>query len=155
MGATYHNGRYYGGSVPIDDTDTSSEKTWSSEKIAEEILETYSTTETVVGTWIDGKPLYERMFTNLPIPQVTTEGTYVTDYYMHNIPNVALMFLHNTMVIDPNSATKLTRQLPYTLNSGFQLKMAVGQTSFQIVNGSTNFNAMILHTIVRYTKTTD
>lgn len=43
MGATAHYNpatgkmEYYGGSVPIDDTDTSTEKTWSSEKIDSEI----------------------------------------------------------------------------------------------------------------------
>lgn len=46
----------------IDDTATSDEKTWSSEKIETEILHNrhnYSLNEQIVGTWIDGSVLYE------------------------------------------------------------------------------------------------
>lgn len=49
----------------IDDNSTSTGTTWSSDKIADEIgsieaLDIYSTTERVVGEWVDGKPVYEK-----------------------------------------------------------------------------------------------
>ena len=46
----------------IDDTDTSTETTWSSSKINNELNNIqigYSTTERKIGTWIDGSDLYE------------------------------------------------------------------------------------------------
>ena len=39
----------------------------------------YSTTEKVIGTWYDGKPLYRRVFTGLNIQQNTTAWVNVTD----------------------------------------------------------------------------
>lgn len=46
--------------VPIDDDHISTEKVWSSKKVG-----LYSTDEQVVGTWIDGKPIYQRTWTGL------------------------------------------------------------------------------------------
>ena len=48
----------------INDNEIVSDKTWSSQKINDEIssinvLHDYSTTEKVIGTWINGKPVYE------------------------------------------------------------------------------------------------
>lgn len=40
-------------------------------------LQTYSTTEQRVGTWIDGKPLYRKVVSSA-MPQVSTDGTVVT-----------------------------------------------------------------------------
>ena len=52
----------------IDDNATAADTTWSSQKISDELgnidmLHTYSTSEQLVGTWIDGNDLYERTFT--------------------------------------------------------------------------------------------
>lgn len=50
--------------VPIDDNSISTEKVWSSKKISESQA-IYSTEERVVGTWISGKPIYQRTWTGL------------------------------------------------------------------------------------------
>ena len=37
----------------------------------------YSTTEKVVGTWVDGKPIYQKTFTNITVTPTTAAGTVV------------------------------------------------------------------------------
>lgn len=64
----------------IDDETVSSQDTWSSAKIKDElddieVLDNYSETEKIVGTWIDGSTLYERTFTK---SNITGAGTIET-----------------------------------------------------------------------------
>lgn len=48
----------------VDDTSVSSDVVWSAEKLTTEFgkITDYSTTEKVVGKWIDGKPIYQKTF---------------------------------------------------------------------------------------------
>ena len=52
-----------GGASLSNEYGTSNENGYTQEYINE--LETYSTDETVCGTWIDGKPLYRKVFTGI------------------------------------------------------------------------------------------
>lgn len=68
------------GKAMIDDETTSSVDTWSSSKIADElseieVLDVYSTTEKIVGKWIDNKTLYEKTFV---LNNITGSGYYDT-----------------------------------------------------------------------------
>lgn len=65
----------------IDDSKTDIGHTWSGKKISDEIesANTYSTEEKVVGTWIDGKPIYRKVFT---FPSYSLGGTITIN---HNI----------------------------------------------------------------------
>ena len=58
----YHISDLGATSAPIDDNDVSTEKLWSSKKTSESQA-IHSTTEQVVGTWINGKPIYQKTFT--------------------------------------------------------------------------------------------
>lgn len=68
------------GKAVIDDETTSSEYTWSSSKIDDalddiEVLDNYSETEKIVGTWIDGKTLFEKTF---KLTNISGSGYYDT-----------------------------------------------------------------------------
>ena len=48
----------------------------------------YSTTEKIVGTWIDGKPIYQKTFNNIPFPANITDGTAKYRATAHGIANI-------------------------------------------------------------------
>lgn len=52
---------------------TSQTDTYSCEYINEQVKEVYSTEETAIGTWIDGKKLYRKVI-NVTIPSTNTDG---------------------------------------------------------------------------------
>ena len=117
----------------------------------------YSTTEKVVGTWISGKPLYQITIEGT-MPNVTTDGTYVSNNVAHNIPNIDLPFIVESFVLDysdwPTTST-LVRRLPYTLNSGNQLKVSIGRSIIQYASAIKAYNGSKVYTTIQYTKTTD
>ena len=117
----------------------------------------YSTTEKVVGTWINGKPLYQITIEGT-MPNVTTDGTYVSNNVMHNIPNIDLPFIVESFILDysdwPTTST-LVRRLPYTLNSGNQLKVSIGKSIIQYASAIKAYNGSKVYTTIQYTKTTD
>ncbi len=73
----------------IDDDVTSSDTTWSSQKLADvteniEVIHTYSTNETVAGTWIDGNTLYRRVIHYNAVSGLST-GTHVIGTYDNTV----------------------------------------------------------------------
>ena len=74
----------------IDDSQTSLSKTWSSDKIMDQIAASYSSNERLVGKWIDGKNLYEVTVSgtttdssNAEVNKVIFDGTNVVDEYVY------------------------------------------------------------------------
>ncbi len=117
----------------------------------------YSTDEQLIGRWIDGKPLYQKVITGT-LPNCTTEGTVVSKNEQHGIANVDLIFIDHAFVKDftdwPSTST-LTRILPYTLNSGSQMKVSIGRTVVQYANAAKTYNGSTVYSVAHYTKTTD
>ena len=117
----------------------------------------YSTNEQVIGTWIDGKPLYQRVIVGT-LPNCTTEGTVVASNVNHGITNVDLIFIASAFVkdyADWPTTSSMTRILPYTLNSGSQMKVSIGRTQIQYANGAKTMNGSSVYSVAQYTKTTD
>lgn len=73
-------------------------------------LHHYSTTEKVIGTWVDGKPLYEK------IVQGTTITGGQNDYVNHNIQN--LDTLVDSCVMTHFSDNGYWRKLNFAYNNG-------------------------------------
>lgn len=99
----------------------------------------YSTNEQIVGTWIDGKPLYERVFTGLSI---ALNGN---DWVFFNDPT----YIEN--VIDFKA---------FADNSGRLLNCAITEyqrsnTNGIMFSGITGFNRTVNVIVARFTKTTD
>ena len=113
-------------------------------------VENYSTTEQRVGTWIDGKPLYQKVMTAVA-PNVTTQGTFVAATTNHNIANVDTIFI--ALAFD-QTATEHTN-LPYSTNAGYNIKATVSTTKIAMSSNATNFNGHTYVFVLRYTKTTD
>lgn len=122
----------------------------------------YSTDEQVVGTWIDGKPIYQKTFTSV-LPTATTMGSIVYSYIdigaqvetivdqigkFHTLSNG---LWHDTIFdMDINSgwnyavkALVYDNSIPNNAN-----KILVG-------NADTAWNGAPLHITIRYTKLTD
>ena len=110
----------------------------------------YSTTEQRIGTWTDGKPLYQIVKT-ATAPNVTTEGTFVASTTNHGISNIDTIFIDNAF---DQTATEHVN-LPYSTNAGYNIKATVSTTQIAISSNATNFNGHTFLFILRYTKTTD
>lgn len=125
------------------------------------MLENYSTNEQRVGTWIDGKPLYRKVFQITTIPQVTTDGTVASSDGGLIDNNTTFAFIENAFAIsDSNTIPSTIQTLPYINNSGRQLKCQVSASSrklhvYLISNGTVYNNYYKVIVSVLYTKTTD
>lgn len=115
----------------------------------------YSTEEQVIGTWIDGKPLYQKTV-ELTAPDVAY--TYKT--IPHNIPDVEDIFIDeaHSRIIDANGSripVNSSRPGSGTSNNNAYSSWSVPTTSgISMVVGEAITNSRATFTI-QYTKTTD
>lgn len=117
----------------------------------------YSTDETVVGKWIDGKPLYEK---TLHIPLVNNNGaagTFKEVSYQHNIDNVDFIFISSGAFITPsNSYPPLHVIFPSTNELQYSESITgLNRTTIYITSYYSDRSTWNLIVTVRYTKTTD
>lgn len=98
----------------------------------------YSTNEHVVGTWIDGKPLYEKTFSYSGSNIVITPHSWTTVPFTDVIPNISYFF--HTMETTDCSDTRIR----FKYDGGY-LKAAAYE----------DLNVSHLVVTIRYTKTTD
>lgn len=111
----------------------------------------YSTTERVVGTWIDGKPVYEKTIA-ITSPTVTEDGTVAIDV-IDTISNLKKNISINGYL---NTNTNLIPLPIFVNNSGHQFKVLVSNNGeIKVMSSSTTFNNHNGYVIFRYTKTTD
>jgi len=110
-----------------------------------EVTNVYSTDETVVGRWIDGKPIYRKVFNNLSILCATAGWKEVGNLNFETIVNS--YFVCNTT----NETTRYrTNPLSYCNLSFYNNKCYIAGT------GAWSGNNLVLKTVVvEYTKTTD
>lgn len=122
----------------------------------------YSTTEQIIGRWIDGKPIYQKTFTSV-LPTATTMGSIVYSYIdigaqvetvidqigkFHTLNNG---LWHDTIFdMDINSGWNYAvKSLVYDNSAPSNAnKILVG-------NADTAWNGAPLHITIKYTKTTD
>lgn len=102
----------------------------------------YSTTEQVIGRWIDGKPLYQKTF-SFTLSQNTSKSY---KEYAHNISNVDIIFISDASGIvnktRPNGGT--TEEIGIWANA----------TNIIVETGKDRHTYSVTVTF-RYTKTTD
>ena len=97
---------------------------------------TYSTTEQVVGKWINNKPLYRKVVDFGQLPNATTK------IVAHNINN--LDFVVNAWAVAKRADT-------YENSIGLYLS----QNNISIQTGIDRSNTNITYVVIEYTKTTD
>ena len=105
----------------------------------------YSTTEKVVGTWINGKTLYEKTINFGTLANNTTKEV------AHNIKNVDLIWMHEGFVIEGERSTGLTYVTTSSKNEN-NWSFQVNKTTIKNTTGMdrTDYTAYIT---LRYTKT--
>lgn len=146
--STYTNGYFY---KCIEDPDNAGEYIWVNEQVQDggssdgghEIEDSsYSTEEKIVGTWIDGKPIYQKTFTGLSIALLDTSGVS-TGITLSDVST-----LISAQGIDTTAGSLKTKTVPlvsYVLASSNVLEI------FGAYCGGTTINVLT----VQYTKTTD
>lgn len=117
-------------------------------------INNYSTTEHVIGTWIDGKPLYEKTI-QTTTPSVSTDGTSVNKT-VDIASNIDSRFIANSFIVHSGGSVWTA---PYYSDSMYYVKTFLTTQSQQVklaisANG-TAYNNSNVFTTVRYTKTTD
>lgn len=109
-------------------------------------LEVYSTTETRIGTWTDGKPLYRKVFNNISI---TSSNTDLVDTQSIGISEVVKIYgalSTSTGAIFPIPLTDSSSNYSVIFWSGYAIR---GRAS---IGSGTLVNCWVA---IEYTKTTD
>jgi len=102
----------------------------------------YSTSEQVIGTWIDGKPLYQ-----MTIQFTSSSGTGWTDY-AHGISDIDTAVSVIGYVKDSSGSI-------YSDGGSGDLEFALGRTYISFYTNSGYFSSSDVFATVQYTKTTD
>lgn len=107
----------------------------------------YSTNEQVIGTWIDGKPLYEKTISFGSLPNNTQKNV------AHGISDVDLIVKCEGIAYD---SSYKSISVPYSNvdSLGYQLQLEVNRTNVSI-KAKINFTGYIGYITLQYTKTTD
>ena len=103
----------------------------------------YSTSEKVIGTWITGKPLYEKTFNiSSSIPQNTT-------FVVGDITNLNLVDVHGIALLGTGGGFNM----PYYNDGNTMGQIWWSATELKILQKGYNVTGAIV--TIRYTKTTD
>ena len=108
----------------------------------------YSTDEQIIGTWIDGKPLYQKVIDIGNLPNSGTKSV------LHNITNIKRVIEIHGSALSSNTGNSVP--LPYIYPNGTQylISIVVTLTQINIVSGMDRSN-LSGYVILKYTKTTD
>lgn len=118
-------------------------------------LHNYSTTEQVVGTWIDGKPIYRKVYTTYTITTGTPVDTIVLDSAFNN-KNI----VNSYGKIQVKSGTNVWDVIIGSPDVGFGLISTVNHalhSGILFFNRTTSAYGYLqsVNIVVEYTKTTD
>ena len=110
----------------------------------------YSTAEQVIGTWIDGKPLYQKTIDFGVMPSNTTKSV------AHGISNIKRVVSIEGYSFN-STAGNLTVPLPFVSTSalGSQMDIRCDFTNVTVITGTGRQNFAESFVTLRYTKTTD
>jgi hypothetical protein len=115
----------------------------------------YSTSEHIIGTWINGKPLYEQTIST-EAPEVSTDGNDVNkQIYISN--TIDFSFISSQIAYK----TQQSFPLPYIVVATPPQRMTCrtdkisGTTKITILSNGTGFNGTTVVATIRYTKSTD
>lgn len=107
----------------------------------------YSTNEQVIGTWVDGKPLYEKTISFGSLPNNTQKNV------AHGISDVDIIVKCEGIAYD---SSYKSISVPYSNVDSvtYQLQLEVNRTNVSI-KAKINFTGYIGYITLQYTKTTD
>lgn len=112
-------------------------------------IKTYSTTEQIIGTWIDGKPIYRKTINFGALPNNTTKSIN------HNINN--LDYVTDIKGIAYNSTSGLYVPLPHVnvFDVNYGLEIYMDNTKVYLLTASDMSAYNNTYITIEYTKTTD
>ena len=137
--------------VPVHDAySTSTTDTYSCNYINKARLEEYSTTEKIIGTWIDGKPIYRKVLNSVGLAGNTKKSI------AYNIDNLDKIWIENGFAIN---ALRIVTVPMVGYNGNLSEKVDVWIEKQENVvklyaNGGWG-NDWTFYIIINYTKTTD
>ena len=112
---------------------------------------TYSTTEQVIGKWINNKPLYRKVVDFGQLPNATTKSV------AHNINN--LDFIVNAWAVAKRIDNGDITYFPINQARADTYENSIGlylsQNNISIQTGIDRSNTNITYVVIEYTKTTD
>lgn len=114
----------------------------------------YSTDEIRVGTWIDGKPLYQKIVVQ---PLTKNDQNYSTEVtYNHNIANAEMIFINqkSSFFYNELGTTQLLTYYSLTNSKYFMFVNTIGRKTFS-VQTMMDRSAWTAYLTFNYTKTTD
>ena len=116
-------------------------------------METYSTNEQVVGTWIDGKPIYRKVIVYTNSSTIGASGQTTSINIPHNISNIGT-------AISVKGLIGGVYDLPYLDGDGTKITKATWVSRFDTTNIilrilNDTWSSRTSYFILEYTKTTD
>lgn len=106
----------------------------------------YSTTEQIIGTWTNGKPLYRKVFNFGAMPNATNKDI------PHNISNLGITVNCYGMAVRSSDSRALN--IPDS-TPGAEITCGVTNTNVYVTTYSDRSSFNDSHIIIEYTKTTD
>ena len=106
----------------------------------------YSTTEKIVGTWVDGKPIYQKTINFGALPNATSKSV------AHNISNMKDAVSLKTIIY--NSSGPNWFEL-IDVNSTGKVRRAIVDRTYVYITTQQDDSVMSAYMTVQYTKTTD
>ena len=139
--------KMYQGTVPenkiLDTYSTSATDTYSCNYVNG--LETYSTSETRVGTWIDGKPIYRKIYT-------ISLGSDSNIFEAHNLSNLDKFWINNGISFVYKSDESIPANWYYSSSDWARTWLTNNHIRFR---SPSNLTGRTLYITIEYTKTTD
>lgn len=131
--------------------DNKEENTYSAEIIDGLVKEKYSTTETVIGTWIDGKTIYRKIVDFGALPNTNAKSVST------GVSNIDTLIKIGASSLNPTSGDYM--YLPYAHTSGLAsqvtLYININDNLINIRTGNDRSGFTKTYVIMEYTKTTD
>lgn len=110
----------------------------------------YSTSEKVVGKWIDGKPLYEKTIS------VSNSERIDKDYvYAHGISNIETSMVAFAFVYNSSDNSSIPMPVMSDTDTGLSVRINNQNLFFRGTNYFAANANRTLYVVVQYTKTTD
>lgn len=119
----------------------------------------YSTTEQVIGTWIDGKPLYQKTFSGTF--GSTRDNAFYRGTATHNIASIDKVVDIKASAYSGNMSDDYRGYYPVGLvtgsdsGTGTSIGAWCNATKVQVMTNSSNYANQAFYVTIQYTKTTD
>lgn len=121
------------------------------EEFTKKSEEVYSTEEQIIGTWIDGKPLYRKVINAKP---TISNSSYQTISIKHNISDLKNVYKCNAFL--HNTGNTQTYILPVETSATQAIGISeINSTNIIMYSKNDTWSGWIAEIILEYTKTTD